>query len=90
MAGQSIPVKQILTAMMKYNDRAAKNNKQRLYIFRTIAQECCPHLAKEADGISRRKRRRSTLIIQNMISSVSLVEISKGKIGKVGLMCNSA
>jgi hypothetical protein len=90
MAGQSIPVRQILTAMMKYNDRAATNNKQRIYIFRMIAQECYPHLVKEADGVARKTRRRSTLIIQSMISIVSLVEISKGKIGKAGLMCNSA
>jgi hypothetical protein len=47
--GESIPVKQIVTAMMKYNDRAAKSNKQRIYISRTIAQEFAPHSAKEAD-----------------------------------------
>jgi hypothetical protein len=35
--------------MMKYNDRAAKSNKQRIYISRTIAQEFAPHSAKEAD-----------------------------------------
>jgi hypothetical protein len=48
-AEQSIPVEQIVTAMMKYNDRAAKSNKQRIYISRTIAQEFAPHSAKEAD-----------------------------------------
>jgi hypothetical protein len=47
--GESISVKQIVTAMMKYNDRAAKSNKQRIYISRTIAQEFAPHSAKEAD-----------------------------------------
>jgi hypothetical protein len=47
--GESIPVKQIVTAIMKYNDRAAKSNKQRIYISRTIAQEFAPHSAKEAD-----------------------------------------
>jgi cytochrome c551/c552 len=45
----SISVEQIVTAMMKYNDRAAKSNKQRIYISRTIAQEFAPHSAKEAD-----------------------------------------
>jgi hypothetical protein len=45
----SIAVEQIVTAMMKYNDRAAKSNKQRIYISRTIAQEFAPHSAKEAD-----------------------------------------
>jgi hypothetical protein len=34
---------------MKYNERAAKDNKQRIYISRTIAQEFAPHPAKEAD-----------------------------------------
>jgi hypothetical protein len=48
-AEESIPVEQIVTAMMKYNDRAAKSNKQRIYISRTIAQEFAPHSAKEAD-----------------------------------------
>jgi hypothetical protein len=48
-AEDSIPVEQIVTAMMKYNDRAAKSNKQRIYISRTIAQEFAPHSAKEAD-----------------------------------------
>jgi hypothetical protein len=46
---ESIPVKQIVTAMMKYNDRAAKSNKQRIYISRTIAQEFALHSVKEAD-----------------------------------------
>jgi hypothetical protein len=45
----SIEVGQIVTAMMKYNERAAKDNKQRIYISRTIAQEFAPHPAKEAD-----------------------------------------
>jgi hypothetical protein len=45
----SITVEQIVTAMMKYNDRAAKDGKQRIYISRTIAQEFAPHSAKEAD-----------------------------------------
>jgi predicted RND superfamily exporter protein len=45
----SISVEQIVTAMMKYNDRAAKSNKQRIYISRTIAQEFAPHSVKEAD-----------------------------------------
>jgi hypothetical protein len=48
-AEESIPVEQIVTAIMKYNDRAAKSNKQRIYISRTIAQEFAPHSAKEAD-----------------------------------------
>jgi ribosomal protein S13 len=48
-AEESVPVEQIVTAMMKYNDRAAKSNKQRIYISRTIAQEFAPHSAKEAD-----------------------------------------
>jgi hypothetical protein len=48
-AEESIPVEQIVTAMMKYNDRAAKSNKQRIYISRTIAQEFAPHSTKEAD-----------------------------------------
>jgi predicted transcriptional regulator len=48
-AEEAIPVEQIVTAMMKYNDRAAKSNKQRIYISRTIAQEFAPHPAKEAD-----------------------------------------
>jgi hypothetical protein len=48
-AEDSIAVEQIVTAMMKYNDRAAKSNKQRIYISRTIAQEFAPHSAKEAD-----------------------------------------
>jgi hypothetical protein len=42
-------VKQIVTAMMKHNERTAKSNKQRIYISRTIAQEFSPHSAKEAD-----------------------------------------
>jgi hypothetical protein len=45
----SVSVDQIVTAMMKYNDRAVKSNKQRIYISRTIAQEFSPHSAKEAD-----------------------------------------
>jgi predicted transcriptional regulator len=45
----AVSVEQIVTAMMKYNDRAAKSNKQRIYISRTIAQEFAPHSAKEAD-----------------------------------------
>jgi hypothetical protein len=49
-AEDSIAVEQIVTAMMKYNDRAAKSNKQRIYISRTIAQEFAPHSAKEADA----------------------------------------
>jgi hypothetical protein len=48
-AEDSIAVEQIVTAMMKYNDRAAKSNKPRIYISRTIAQEFAPHSAKEAD-----------------------------------------
>jgi hypothetical protein len=46
---ESIQVEQIVTAMMKYNDRAAKSNKPRIYVSRTIAQEFAPHSAKEAD-----------------------------------------
>jgi trans-2-enoyl-CoA reductase len=38
-----------MTAMMKYNDRAAKSNEQRIYISRAIAQEFSSHSAKEAD-----------------------------------------
>jgi hypothetical protein len=48
-ADESIEVSQIVEAMMKYNDRAAKENKQRIYISRTIAQEFAPHSVKEAD-----------------------------------------
>jgi hypothetical protein len=48
-AEDSIPVEQIVSAMMKHNDRAAKSNKQRIYISRTIAQEFASHSAKEAD-----------------------------------------
>jgi hypothetical protein len=48
-AEDSIPVEQIVTAIMKYNARAAKSNKPRIYISRTIAQEFAPHSAKEAD-----------------------------------------
>jgi cytochrome c551/c552 len=44
-----VEVSQIVEAMMKYNDRAAKENKQRIYISRTIAQELAPHSVKEAD-----------------------------------------
>jgi hypothetical protein len=46
----SISIEQIVTAIMKYNDRAAKSNKPRIYISRTIAQEFAPHSAKEADA----------------------------------------
>jgi hypothetical protein len=50
---ESIEVGQIVEAMMKYNDRAAKENKQRIYISRTIAQEVAPHPIKEADDYFR-------------------------------------
>jgi hypothetical protein len=50
---ESIEVGQIVEAMMKYNDRAAKENKQRIYISRTIAQEVAPHSIKEADDYFR-------------------------------------
>jgi ribosomal protein S13 len=48
-AEESFDVGQIVEALMKYNDRAAKENKQRIYISRTIAQEFAPHPVKEAD-----------------------------------------
>jgi hypothetical protein len=46
---RSLEVGQIVTAIMKYNDRAAKDDQQRIYISRAIAQELSPHSVQEAD-----------------------------------------
>jgi ribosomal protein S13 len=46
---QSLEVGQIVAAIMKYNDRAAKDDQQRIYISRAIAQEFSPHSVQDAD-----------------------------------------
>jgi hypothetical protein len=44
-----IQVAQIVSAIMKYNDRAAKEGTQRIYISRAIAQDVAHHSLKEID-----------------------------------------
>jgi hypothetical protein len=45
----TLEVGEIVTAIMKYNDRAAKEGKQRIYISRTIVQDVAHHSLKELD-----------------------------------------
>jgi cytochrome c551/c552 len=44
-----LQVGEIVNAIMKYNDRAAKENKQRIYISRAIVQDVAHHTLKEID-----------------------------------------
>jgi hypothetical protein len=46
---QTLQVGEIVSAIMKYNDRAAKEGKQRIYISRSIAQDVVHHSLKELD-----------------------------------------
>jgi hypothetical protein len=45
----TLQVGEIVSAIMKYNDRAAKEGKQRIYISRSIAQDVAHHSLKELD-----------------------------------------
>jgi hypothetical protein len=46
---QTLGLAEIVSAIMKYNDRAAKEGKQRIYISRAIAQDVANHTLKEID-----------------------------------------
>jgi hypothetical protein len=46
---RTLELGEIVTAIMKYNDRAAKEGKQRIYISRAIAQDVAHHTLKEID-----------------------------------------
>jgi cytochrome c551/c552 len=56
-AEQALQVKEIVTAVMKYNDRAAREGKQRIYISKAIAQELGHHPLKEIDEYFRGNRK---------------------------------
>jgi ribosomal protein S13 len=54
---RSLEVGQIVAAIMKYNDRAAKDDQQRIYISRAIAQELAPHPTQEADEYFKKNKK---------------------------------
>jgi hypothetical protein len=56
-AEQALQVKEIVAAVMKYNDRAAREGKQRIYISKAIAQELGHHPLKEIDEYFRGNRK---------------------------------